>query len=108
MTTTAAVVVTTKSKWLTGTRWGVWDNHLQQWLHTGHGHPSEAWRVLLETATNHPWDLAVAEADDQGLPIVASGTSGTGPGKCKTCDGDGECFNCGQDCQDCDGTGEAS
>jgi hypothetical protein len=108
VSTTATVVVTTTGKRLTGAGWGVWDNHLQQWLETGYGHPSDAWRVLLEVATNHPWDLAVAQADDDGRPIVATGTDGTGAGKCATCDGDGECFNCGHECSACDGTGEAS
>lgn len=106
MTTTAEVRLTTRRP-LTGTGWGVWDNHLQQWLAVGRPHPAGAWQALLQVATNHPWELAVALADDEGRPVVEGAANGTTAAKCRTCDGDGECFNCGSACRDCDGTGEA-
>jgi hypothetical protein len=101
-----AVLLTRSPKRLTGTGWGVWDNHLQTWLATGHTHPGEAWKALLGLETPHPWELVVAEADDGGAPKPGPHDVVTHP--CKTCDGDGECFNCGATCRDCDGTGEAA
>lgn len=105
--TTAEVVVTTRGTF-SANGWGVWDNHTQQWHDVGHSYPAEAWKALLQVETQHPWELVVAEAGEDGRPLTAGAAAGGPAAKCRTCDGDGECFNCGSECRDCDGTGEAA
>ena len=78
-------------------RWGVWDVHQQEWLHRGLADEREAWQALLATTSLHPWELSVKQ-EDPPPPTAEEEVS------CPTCDGDGDCYRCGTQCPDCDGT----
>lgn len=81
-------------------RWGVWDNHLREWVVTpDHAYERTAWAALLAVESLHPWELEVrAENDAPAVGVVMA--------ECPECMSTGECDGCGRECLRCDGSGE--
>ena len=86
--------------------WGVWDRHTQGWVSHGHDDERDAWKALIQTVSDHPWELRIAQADDAGRPVLPQ-EQGT---RCTECAGTGECSHCGtaEACPDCGGEGSWS
>lgn len=85
--------------------WGVWCLHERRWVQVVDiraggvrlaepaGAEREAWRLLIETPSAHPWELRIARADDEGLPIFP-GRKKSKPEPCHHCGGSGNCTRC--------------
>lgn len=90
--------------------WGVWCQHEKRWVQVvglGRGAEREAWQLLIGTSSSHPWELRIAQADDEGQPILREQKKSKAE-PCHVCSGSGNCANChgSGDCEHCDGRGK--
>lgn len=80
-------------------RWGVWDNHLREWIVPAeHTYARDAWQALLIVDSLHPWELEVREDTTPAEPEKFT--------TCPDCLGTGVCDSCARDCTRCDGSTE--
>lgn len=93
-------------QWVDGTgtplpMFGVLDQHTGEWVGGFALTEREAWAMLLKVDCEHPWELAVepvADADGRlAVPELVT---------CRSCQGEGTCWHCDQQCPTCDGTGK--